>query len=377
MKIVADVNIPLVEKVFGSYGRVRCVPGREITNEMVKDASVLLVRSVTSVNEELLRDSAVKFVATATIGTDHVDQEYLRKNNIGFAYAPGCNAESVAQYVVAALLRQSRASGISLADTTLGIVGVGNVGSRMLRLAQLLGIKCLLNDPPKQRRTGAEVFRPLDEVLAAADVVTLHVPLTGEGPDATYHLVNNDFLTTMKDGAVLLNTSRGRVVDEKVLRAGRDRLGGLVLDVWESEPRISVETMKIADIATPHIAGYSYDGKVRGVQMIYEAFCAFHFEKPKEGLFDGLAKKKHKIGLEKAEDPVSEAVDHAYPIMDDDGRLRKISEQDPDKRGEFFDQLRAGYPERLEFEHYTVSGAKRGYETLAGLGFFVDKGEGS
>ncbi|MBM3335143.1 4-phosphoerythronate dehydrogenase, partial [Candidatus Sumerlaeota bacterium] len=276
MKIVADENIPFAAEAFAQLGDVVTVRGRAIKRDTVRDADALIVRSVTRVNADLLDGTAVRFVATATIGFDHVDVGYLRQRGIGFASAPGSNANSVAEYVVAALLVLARRKGFRLEGKTVGVVGVGNVGSRVVQKAAALGMKVLQNDPPLQRQTGDPLFLPL-EALFDADILTFHVPLTRTGTDATYHMIGDQLLSRLRPGAIVINTSRGAVADTAALlrAAASGRLGGLVLDVFEGEPKINVELVRRADIATAHIAGYSYDGKARGTQMVYRAACEF------------------------------------------------------------------------------------------------------
>lgn len=377
MVVIADSSIPFVEEAFADFGEVRTMPGRDITSQQLKEATILLVRSITTVDKNLLEGTGVKFVATATIGTDHIDTAYLAENNIGFAYAPGSNAESVAEYITAALFELTQARGRKLNELALGIVGCGNIGSRVFRHAQALGMHCLLNDPPKKRISGSISYLPLEKVLRESDIVSLHVPLNMHGSDATYHMVNNGFLLEMKKGAILINTSRGRVVDEKVLRANRNRLDSVVLDVWENEPNINVETLKAVDIATPHIAGYSYDGKVRGTAMIYEAACAFFFKKPVWNMQQTLTKEKTQtIDLQDSNDRIADAVLQAYPIMRDDKELRSLGGQAEKKRGAYFDTLRQNYSKRLEFYHYRITGVPKespDYKILSALGFVFDE----
>ena len=258
MKIIADKNIYKVEEAFSALGEVVMFPADGINQKLLSDsgAEVLLVRSVTRVDAALLEGTPVKFVASASIGVDHVDVEYLRGQSVGFAHAPGSSADSVAEYVAAALLEICAKSGRGPRGLKLGVVGVGNVGSRVCRLAGALGFECLLNDPPKKELTGSDVYRPLEELLSDCDVISLHVPLVEAGPGATLHMVNGEFVSRMKQGAALINTSRGRVVDEESFRAACPRLGVAALDVFENEPAVSVETLRLAGIATPHIAGY-------------------------------------------------------------------------------------------------------------------------
>ncbi len=354
MKVVADGNIPLVSRAFAALGEVEERPGREIDRRSVESAQILLVRSVTRVDRELVEGTKLKFVASATTGTDHVDEDVLRELCIGFAHAPGSNARSVAEYVLTALITMVRKHGREPADLTLGIVGAGNIGSRVFDLASKVGFRCLANDPPKQRLTGSERYRPLAEVLSESDIVTLHVPLIDEGEDRTGNMVDRRFLEKMKSGAILINTSRGAVVDESVVLSGKDRIGGLVMDVWGGEPRISVDMVKAADIATPHIAGYAREGKVRGTEMICEAASAFFYKEPdlswrpqgiREEVLDAAGMK----------DPLHEMVLRCCPVVEDDRSLRKIVDiVQPDKRAEHFDALRANYGPRHEFAYYDV-----------------------
>ena len=256
MKILADINIPFVAECFSSIGEVRVVSGREITPAGVSDADVLLVRSITPVGAHLLADSKVRFVATATIGFDHIDIDFLRRNNIGFVSAPGSNANSAAEYVIAGLLEIGRKYGIDLDGKSIGIIGVGNVGSRVAEKCSALGMQIYLNDPPLQRQTGEAKYLPLKE-LFNCDFITLHTPLTFDGVDKTYHLADEKFFKSLKEGCVFVNASRGGVADCDALKAAirSERLRAVVLDVWENEPNIDTELLRMVDLSTPHIAG--------------------------------------------------------------------------------------------------------------------------
>jgi len=369
MKLVADKQIYKVEEAFAGMGDVTAVSGGMISRELLSDADILLVRSVTQVNAALLEGTPVKFVASASIGVDHVDVGFLRENCIGFAHAPGSSADSVAEYVAAALVEICAKSGKSPREITLGVVGVGNVGGRVCALANALGMERLLNDPPKKALTGNEVYRPLEEVLERSDIVSLHVPLVESGENATYHLVGGDFVSRMKQGAALINTSRGRVIDEKSFKDVRSRLGMVALDVFEREPAINVDTLKLADIATPHIAGYSLDGKLRGTDMIYRGASAFFF---KEALWDAdssdLRLQKRAIDLRGSEDPVRDGIRGAYPIMADDEHFRRVCSVPQDDLVKFFEGLRADYPKRLEFPHFKLTLSENQRAAAAVLG---------
>jgi len=381
MKIIADKNIYKVEEAFSGLGEVVMTPAAGINQKLLSDsgAEILLVRSVTRVDAALLGGTPVKFVASASVGFDHVDVEYLRGQSIGFAHAPGSSADSVAEYTAAALLEICAKIGRSPRGLKLGIVGAGNVGSRLCRLADALGIECLLNDPPKKELTGSDVYRPIDELLADCDVISLHVPLVDSGPNATGHMVNGEFVSRMKQGAALINTSRGRVIDEKSFRAVCPRLGIIVLDVFEKEPAVSIETLRLADIATPHIAGYSLDGKLRGTDMIYRSASAFFFKDISwEPAQCEMHFKKRSIDLTASSDPVYDGVKSAYSIMSDDEQLRYIYSVPKDEQVKFFEDLRGNYRKRLEFPHFTMmlgEGRRREVEILKGLRFDVKFGK--
>ncbi|MCK5270110.1 MAG: 4-phosphoerythronate dehydrogenase, partial [Sedimentisphaerales bacterium] len=277
MKIVADENIPFVREIFASLGDVLCVSGRQMSAGVLAGADVLLVRSVTKVNEQLLSDSSVRFVGTATIGTDHVDREYLSSREITFVSAAGSNSNSVAEYVITAILILAEKYGWELQGRTLGIIGVGNIGSNIEKKAPALGLKVLPNDPPLQRETGDKRFVSLARVLEEADIITCHVPLTRSGPDATWHLFDQEKLGRLRPDTLLINSSRGAVVDNKELKKQitKGNIGPVVLDVWENEPEIDMGLLDQVAIATPHIAGYSLDGKVNGTVMLYQKLCEF------------------------------------------------------------------------------------------------------
>lgn len=377
MKIIADANIPFVVECFSSIGEVITVGGRDITPGIVRDADVLLVRSITQVNADLLAGSKLRFAATATIGFDHVDIGFLQRNNIGFTSAPGSNANSAAEYVIAGLLEVSQKYDINLEGRSTGIIGVGNVGSRVAKKCAALGMRVYLNDPPLQRQTGEEKYLPLKE-LYDCDFITFHTPLTFEGIDKTYHLADEGFFKSLKEACVFINASRGGVVDSEALKAviQSERLKSVVLDVWENEPNIDVELLEMVDIGTPHIAGYSLDGKISGMIMIYKAVCEHFGLNPKYGIEDFLPEpvvRQLTIELTNNEqDALCDAVRKIYDIREDDNRLRQITEKPENKRGEYFDGLRKKYQIRREFQNTKVFVEDRNSalaKKLKGIGF--------
>jgi erythronate-4-phosphate dehydrogenase len=384
LKIVADQNIPFVKECFSSLGDVQTCSGRQITPELVRDADILLVRSITPVNEALLAGSRVRFVGTATIGTDHVDTEYLRRAKIAFASAPGSNANSVAEYVVAGLLLVAKRRQWTLEGKSIGIIGVGNVGSRVEAKCRALGMIPVLNDPPLARITADSKYRPLEEALAC-DIVTLHTPLTEEGPDATFHLADDIFFSVLKKGAVFLNTARGAVMETAALKQAIEsgKTAAVILDVWENEPTPDPWLIRRVDISTPHIAGYSFDGKVNGLLMIYRAACEFLGVPPQHTEKDFLpppAVPRIEISSEQVQSSSEEILLHeiiqqVYPIGRDDFNMREILQVPADQQGAFFDRLRKEYPVRREFQN-TVVKLPKGADTLAaklaGIGFQVE-----
>lgn len=380
MKTVADSNIPYVAEGFATFGEVVSVPAAKITAALVADASILLVRSRTVVDKNLLAGSAVKFVGSATIGVDHIDQAWLASQGIAFAHAAGSNADSVCQYVVTAILNIACEKKIDLSQKTLGIIGAGNIGARLYRAAAALGLRCLLNDPPKQQSTGHSYYRPLEEVLRLSDIISLHVPLTQNGSWPTARLINKEFIARCKTGAILINTSRGAVADEEALIAGADKFAALILDVWDNEPDISLALLDAAALATPHIAGYSLEGKKNGLVQIYEAACAFFFKQATElRLLTDEQKGVQTIAIDTGDNVLQKAVTGAFPIRDDDARLRKIAQKPPEKRGAYFEKLRAEYPVRREFSHFRIVGPRAVIDQFssrfAALGFRETVGE--
>jgi erythronate-4-phosphate dehydrogenase len=356
LRLIVDENIVFADKAFAQFGEVNLMPGREINNSNLNDVDVLIVRSITNVDKDLLKNTPVKFVGTATIGTDHIDLDYLKSKNIFFADAKGCNAYSVAEYVLASLLNLSVKFDFSLKDKSIGIVGVGNVGSKVAAFAEALGMSVLLNDPPIKRTGDKRSFIDLDEIFKC-DIVTLHTPLNLDGIDKTYHLFNNDNLNKLKDGAILINSSRGAIINNlDLLTAIEKKNLKVVLDVWENEPDINIELVKNVLIATPHIAGYSYEGKVNCTKIIYESLCEYLGE-DKTIKFDLPIPKEPTLifnNSNKLETGLNDLISTIYSIQEDDNRMRKIIEMEKEDRMKYFDLQRKNYPRRREFNNYTI-----------------------
>ncbi|CRK85901.1 Erythronate-4-phosphate dehydrogenase [Candidatus Providencia siddallii] len=277
MKILVDENIPCVQKLFSKFGEIKTITGRGLQRQEIFDADALMVRSTTKVDASLLKDTKVKFVGTTTSGFDHIDKLWLDTMDIGFSYAPGCNSIAVAEYVFSSLLFVAEHNHFNLSDRTVGIVGVGNIGKCLLKKLNAFGVKTILCDPPRVLNGDIENSVSLNNLLDQADVLTFHTPLTISGEYKTYHLMNQNRLSNLRDGTILINTSRGELIDNNallnLLRNGKKII--VVLDVWEFEPNININLLNLVDIGTPHIAGYTYEGKVRGIIQIYKAYCQF------------------------------------------------------------------------------------------------------
>jgi len=350
---VIDAGIPFGAEAFSGLGRVVRLPSPEIGPAALREADGLVVRTVTRVDARLLAGSRVSFVGTATIGFDHVDRDLLASRGIAFASAPGCNAVAVAEYVVAALLEVATREGRPLAGRTLGLIGVGHVGRQVAERAPALGLRVLRHDPPRARAEGAAGFVSLAELLARSELVSLHVPLTRDGRDPTWRLVDGDFLDRLPRSAWLLNTSRGEVVDEEALlaRLRGGLLGGAVLDVWAGEPQISPALVAAAAIATPHVAGYSLEGKVAATRQVHEA-ARVHFggapwdptsllpppPPPPPGLPEGPPEQQ-----------LATLTTELVPLARDDRLLRLLTAGPAADISSGFRKLRDEYPIRREF----------------------------
>lgn len=367
LKIVADDKIPFLKGVMEPYVDIVYLPGAKITATDVKDGDAIFTRTRTKCNQALLEGSRVKLIATATIGYDHIDTEYCDKAGIRWVNAPGCNSWSVHQYITAVLVTWAYKQKQKLSDLTLGVIGVGNVGSKVAHAAEALGMRVLLNDPPRAEREGSAAFNSLATLLTESDIITCHTPLTKDGPYATYHLSSESFFNQMKPDAVYINSARGAITDSLALKkAMQTRLSAFILDVWEGEPAIDPVLLENAFISTPHIAGYSADGKANGTAVCVNEFCRFFGlnilkdwfpasipPPPMDTIFsiDGADKSNEQIFYE--------AVTKTYPIWEDSTRLK----QSPGT----FEAQRGDYWIRREFKNFTIQPVNMDYKIISSL----------
>ena len=356
IKIIADNEIPFLKGALESFTEIEYHKGSEITKEIVQDADALIIRTRTKCNEELLKDSNVKFIGTATIGIDHIDTVFCESNGIKWVNAPGCNSSSVQQYLTSALLTISKLKNLQLDKMTIGIVGVGNVGSKVEKIAKILGMKVLLNDPPLERTEGSKKYVSLDHLIEESDIITFHVPLNSNGIDKTFHLADEGFFRKFNKSKIIINTSRGEVIETGALKIAisTGKVIACVLDVWENEPNIDRELLKMVDIATPHIAGYSADGKANGTSVCVNALNNFfnlglpenwfprNIPLPIEGIKLDIECKNRSM-----QDVIFEIILSTYDIRNDDISLRKSPES--------FEEQRGNYPIRREFQNYIVN----------------------
>lgn len=355
MQIIADQQIACVQEYFSRLGQVHLMDGREINADMIRDADMLLVRSVTQVNHALLNKSKVKFIGSATSGTDHVDFSCLEGSDIQFFHAPGSNARSVAEYVLSCLFIWGYRYGQDLFAKQVGIIGHGHVGSQLQRLLESIGIRCKINDPPLKDKTKSGFYLDLEDVLSA-DIVTMHVPYTEKGKYPTRNMVNDDFLDRMKNDVLLVNTARGKIIVEDDLLSclERNREMTCILDVWQNEPQINTELIKKTCIATPHIAGYSLDGKIAATKMIYQKACVCFLQDnqnvefiPSTGEIDIDYAPSNSMDDQEIIKQV--LLQHYNPENDamDLQKILNISEKK--EQGIYFDSLRKNYPVRREY----------------------------
>lgn len=359
MRIVADENIPLLDEFFAGFAEITRLPGRGIDATAVADADLLLVRSVTNVDRTLLHGSAVKFVGTCTIGTDHLDLDYFQQAGISWASAPGCNARGVVDYVLGSLLVLAEQQGVDLASRTYGVIGAGQVGSRLVKVMRGLGWRVLVCDPPRQALEGGD-FVSLQQVLDECDVLSVHTPLQKLGEHPTYHVFDAQRLAALKPGSWLINASRGAVVDNRALRDLLSQRSDLhaVLDVWEDEPQVDVALAALCRIATPHIAGYSLDGKLRGTAQVYQALCQ-HLKVAGAIELSQLMPTAwlNSLTIDAGADPAWALASICRAVYDprrDDADFRRSLQGDDISRRTAFDTLRKHYPMRREIDGLEV-----------------------
>ncbi len=377
MIVAVDEVIPYGREAFAGLGEIRHFSGRKLRPVDVRDAHALVVRSVTSIDSSVLDGSSVRFVGSVSIGMDHLDTEFLKTRGIAFTNAAGSNANSVAEYVTAVLLLVSERRNWNLRQKSLAIIGAGHVGTAVEKKARALGMEVFLCDPPLRDATGDPRYQLMGEILDA-DIQTLHVPLTREGPYPTRHMIGREIIERLSPRQFLINSCRGPVIDEPYLKQALKTKGieGAVLDVWEGEPRIDYDLLKLVDLGSAHIAGFSLDGKVRGTEMVLEALCG-HFDLPilwdSRSIYPPPFPIRPSPGSQ-GQDAVASVVLQAYDILRDDANIRALSDLAPEEAAVGFDRLRNEYALRPEFHHFVVD-LPVGQGTLGpifeGLGFRV------
>lgn len=340
MKIVADMNIPFLEGVFEEYAEVVYKDGAAIDRNDIMDADALVIRTRTRCDSALLEGTAVKLIATATIGIDHIDMEYCQSRGISVSNAQGCNAGGVMQYVFSALYGVAARKAMKLEGAVFGVIGVGNVGKKVAALAEYLGYKVLKCDPPRAEKEGPEAFCSMEYLLANSDIVTLHVPLD----DTTRGMADEDFFTLMKPGAIFINAARGEVVVEDALKMALPKFGAVIIDTWNNEPKVDEELIDMVDIATPHIAGYSYQGKQNGTASAVQTVARYFGLEDLYDYFPVTDIPEHepvRLDLkDKKQGEIAAVFQYNYPIFTDDFRFR----MEPDN----FERMRSNYQYRRE-----------------------------
>ena len=368
MKIVADDKIPYLKGVFEPYAEVVYLPGGKISPADVADADALITRTRTRCDKALLEHSRVKIVATATIGIDHLNTTELDALGIQWRNAPGCNANSVKNYIASALASLNR----DLSGMTLGIIGVGHVGKKIADVGSAFNMNVLLNDPPRAEAEGAFAFTPLDELLASSDIVTLHVPLETSGKYPTVNMADSNFFAKMKPGAYFFNSCRGEVMDKTAFIAAKTsgKISGTLIDVWPDEPDLDPELLAAVEIGTPHIAGYSREGKANGTTACVRCVAEFFnipqlkdFQLPAlpAPLFPEIIELDSALP---AWQQIARAVLHVYDVRRDAAELKAAPSQ--------FEALRGNYWNRREFSAFTVKNSPPNiHNALELLGFNI------
>lgn len=373
MNIIADDKIPFLKGVFEPFANIDYLPGDQIKPAMLKNTDVLITRSITLCNADLLENSNVKFIATATIGDDHIDKGFCSSKEIEWTTAKGCNAGAVEQYILTALLEIASNNNFNLSGKTIGIIGVGNIGSRVSKASEILGMKVLLNDPPREKSEESSLFCSIQEIQQKADIITLHVPLTYEGENKTSHILDGDFFNGLAKPVILLNTSRGGVIDTATLIKAKTKglISNLVLDVWENEPFIDIELLKMADIATPHIAGYSLVGKANGTAMVVNSISKF-FSLGIKNWYPELSMENINVSVDCLNMSVQEVLYRiyrsVYSVQNDSEDLKSKPEK--------FQELRRTYDFRKENSNVDLeirNSNNKLNNIISGLGFNLKK----
>jgi erythronate-4-phosphate dehydrogenase len=336
MKLMIDDAVWGFKEIFSDFGEIVTLPGRQINRQSLLDCDILIIRSRTKVDKDLLQGTKVQFVGSTVAGLDHIDEAYLSENNITFVSAQGCNANAVAEYVISAISNLANDYSFDLSDKTLGIIGVGNVGSRLDFKAKQLGITTLLNDPPRQEIQGKENFVDLNIALSA-DIVTFHTPLTFLGSHPTYNLLGSHNFELITEDTIVINTARGGIINEDLWLKTKTKAN--VIDCWEEEPNINTKLQSSAYWATPHIAGHSIDAKFMGSYMIYKELCKFT-KTPLKNEFENLI---NPTAVTIIENTLHETLNAIYPFIDDDLAIKDISK---------FEDYRRNYPDRYEWRHF-------------------------
>ena len=374
MKILIDENMPYAEQLFSQLGEVVLKSGRTLNADDLVDVDALMIRSVTKVNAELIsKANRLKFVGTATAGMDHVDQALLKEKGIFFTAAPGCNKVGVAEYAFSVMMVLAQQQGFSVFDKTVGIIGAGQVGSYLQQCLEGIGIKVLINDPPKQAAGDERNFTPLDALLEQADIITTHTPITRDGDFPTHHLINETVLNKLRGDQILINAARGPVVDNTALKARLRKQDGFIaaLDVFEFEPEVDMELLPLLAFATPHVAGYGLEGKARGTTMIFNSFCEFLNNDLRAHASELLPiAPVPELVLDRAweEATLHNLTQLVYDVRKDDALFRREISQPG-----AFDLMRKNYWDRREYSAVTLRGnAEANLQPLAKLGFQIE-----
>jgi erythronate-4-phosphate dehydrogenase len=377
MIIALDQAMPYWKEAFSGLGEIRLFSGSNLKPEEIRDADALIVRSITPVKAPLLEKSSVRFVAAACAGIDHIDLSYLKGRGVAFAYAAGCNANAVSEYIITALHVIAARRRWDLKGKSLAVIGVGNVGSRVVRKARSIGMEVLLCDPPLRDLTGETQYRSFDDVLEA-DIISFHVPLIREGPYPTWHMMDRKILDRLSPDQFLVNSSRGAVFDNLALKYAlqKKRVAGAVLDVWEGEPRIDFSLLGLVDIGTPHLAGTTLDGKIKATEMARDEFCRFFGMKSfgnMDTFFPG-SRIVHPGAGDSNQEVILSVLRQIYDIAGHDADLRALGSLPTERAAKSFERLRTDRPLRSEFPHFIVEIPERHRdlaESFSGLGFKI------